>query len=120
MSQATIVLNALAERLASIAPVRMGLAAGETTSATLPVITIWSLSEALAANQDYDAPMYTRRAALELKIVATEQFHVTLDDLLLAIRELLTADLRISSTTFLPPADNGDSAILQVTFEFDY
>ncbi len=134
MSDATLAIANLAEKLRAIAPVRIGRPALETTSATyLPVITIWSVSDTVAADQGYGAAMlYTRSLTLEATITANNLYHETLDELLSGIRAAISQKagqqilggyataLRQSEARFFAPEPNGNAALLQLTIEFDY
>ena len=131
-SNATLAMSALATKLAAVATVRQNRAALETTSATLPIITLVSQSDTRAGEQDYDKWLYTRRAVIEYKIAATSIYQTSLDDALKAIRAALVPDtggiwlsgyaqdLRDTGATFYHPADNGSDCALQVNIEFDY
>lgn len=132
MSDATLAIADLASKLASVATVRVGLAATETTSATLPVITIWSTNDAPIDVNQGRGHEYTRTVVLEYKAVA-DKFGDGLDNALTAIRNAIKTELvssvslsgyanqlRQTSARFFAPADNGDTAIVQVTLEFDY
>lgn len=131
-SNATLAMTALAAKLATVATVRQNRAALETTSATLPVITLISQSDARTAEQDYDSWMYTRRAVIEYKALASTAYQTSMDDALKAIRAVLVPDtggawlsgyaqdLRDTGATFYHPADNGSDCALQVNIEFDY
>lgn len=133
MMSATLALADLETKLGTLATTRVGRAALETTSATLPVITLVSLRDTLAAEQLYDATaIYTRQAVIEYKCAATSTYHETLNTALTAIRALLGADagdawlggnalgLRETGATFYHPAGNGADAAIQVAIEFDY
>lgn len=134
MSDATLAIANLAEKLRAIAPVRIGRPALETTSATyLPVITIWSVSDSVAADQGYGSAMlYTRSIILEVTVTANNLYHETLDEVLAAIRAAIAQKvgqqvlggyataLRQSDVRFFAPETNGSAALLQLTIEFDY
>ena len=132
MSNITLAIAALATALGAVATVRTGRAALETTSATLPVITLVSLSDGRATDQDYDAWTYTRRAVIEYKVAATATYPTTLDTALQAIRAVLVPAidgtwlggyalaLRDAGVTFLHPEPNGTDAALQISIEIDY
>ncbi len=129
---AILALADLETKLGTLATTRVGRAALETTSATLPVITLVSLRDARAAEQLYDTTIYTRQAVIEYKCAATAHYDETLDAALTAIRALLEADagdewlggnalgLRETGATFYHPAGNGADAAIQVAIEFDY
>ena len=132
MSKITSALAALATALGAVATVRVGRAALETTSATLPVITLVSLNDGRAGEQDYDTWTYTRRAVIEYKVAAATTYPATLDAALKAIRALLgpaatgawlgghARDLRETGVTFLHPEPHGTDAALQISIEIDY
>lgn len=132
MSVITSAMTALATALGAVATVRTGRSALETTSATLPVITIVSISDGRATEQDYDAWTYTRRAVIEYKVAATANYQTALDTALQAIRAVLVPAvdgtwlggyafaLRDAGVTFLHPEPNGSDAALQVSIEIDY
>lgn len=134
MSDATLALADLAAKLATVAPVRTGRAALETTSATLPVITLWSTDDRPADDQGYGYAMqYTRSVTMECKLTATTAYHDALDTVLTAIRQALRADLhggsplsgyatvlRQNAARFFAPADGSEIAVVQVTLDFDY
>jgi hypothetical protein len=132
MSKITSALAALATALGAVATVRTGRAALETTSATLPVITLVSLNDGRASDQDYDTWTYTRRAVIEYKVAAAAAYPATLDAALQAIRALLVPaatgawlggharDLRDTGVTFLHPEPHGTDAALQISIEIDY
>ena len=132
MSDASLAIADLAAKLASVATVRVGLAATETTSAALPVITIWSTNDAPVNVNQGQGHEYTRTVVIEYKAVA-DKFGDGLDTALTAIRNTIKAELvssislsgyanqlRQTAARFFAPADNGDTAIVQVTLEFDY
>lgn len=134
MSDASLAMAALATALTAVAPVRTGRAALETTSATLPVITLWSTSDEPAAEQGYGAAtQYTRTVVIEAKVFPTAAYHDALDTVLTGIRRALKPDLlnpdllggyatalRQTGARFFAPADNGAVALLQLTLEIDY
>ena len=132
MSDASLAIADLASKLAGVATVRVGLAATETTSATMPVITIWSTNDAPVDANQGRGHEYTRTVVLEYK-AADEKFGDGLDTALTAIRNALKTELvssislsgyanqlRQTGARFFAPADNSDTAIVQVTLEFDY
>lgn len=134
MSNATLALAELATQLTTVAPVRTGRAALETTSAELPVITIWSTEDRPANDQGYGyALQFTRAVTIECKLAATSAYHDALDTILTAVRRALRDDLmsgsplsgyatalRQNAARFFAPADGSDIAVVQVTLEFDY
>lgn len=134
MSDIITARGELAALLTPIAPVRTGRAALETTSATLPVITLWSTADAPAADQGYAAPAYTRTTILEYKSAATATYDADLDDVLRRIRQALkpaigspplshALAIRETVVRFFAPdptQSSGDTAAMQVTFEIDY
>jgi hypothetical protein len=125
-------MAALATALGTVATVRTGRAALETTSATLPIITLVSLSDARASEQDYDTWTYTRRAAIEYKLAAAAAYPATMDTALKAIRALLVPaatglwlggharDVREAGVTFYHPEPHGTDAALQISIDIDY
>jgi hypothetical protein len=126
-------IAALKAQLATVYTTRTGRAALETTSATLPVITIYSTGDARAVDQDYSDLTFTRRLTIEVKIAATSTYDDTLDDALAAIRAVIQPDtltgawwggnaLRVEETNaaFFAPAPNSNEAVLQINLEFDY
>ena len=125
----------LAALLDPVASVRIGRAALETTSATLPVITLWSTSDNPATDQGYHATQHTRQMTLEYKTAATATYDEDLDAALRSIRLALKPPIgepilphatavRETGARFFHPeiSDTGASriAILQITFEIDY
>jgi len=134
MSNATLALADLATKLKPVAAVRTGRAALETTSAELPVITIWSTDDRPAEDQGYGyALQFTRAVTMECKLAATSAYHDALDTILTAVRRALREDLmsgsplsgyatalRQNAARFFAPADGSDIAVVQVTLEFDY
>lgn len=134
MSDATLALADLATKLAVVASVRTGRAALETTSADLPVITIWSTDDRPAEDQGYGyAVQFTRSVTIECKQAATSAYHDALDTTLTAIRRVLRDDLmsgsplsgyatalRQNAARFFAPAEGSGIAVVQVTLEFDY
>jgi len=134
MSDASLAIAALETALAAVAPVRTGRAALETTSATLPVITLWSTNDhPVTDNSSYGPLLYTRTLVIEVKIAATESYHSDLDDALTGIRRALQTSpgnpfplsgyakiLRQTGVRFFAPADNSETAVLQLTLEIDY
>lgn len=132
MSDASLAMADLATKLGSVATVRVGLAATETTSAALPVITIWSTNDAPVDGNQGRGHEYTRTLVIEYKAVASN-FGDGLDAALTAIRNAIKTELassvslsgyanqlRQTGARFFAPADNSDIAIVQVTLEFDY
>lgn len=132
MSDASLAMADLATKLASVATVRTGLTATETTSATLPVITLWSINDAPVDGNQGRGHEYTRTLVIEYKAVASS-FGDGLDTALTAVRNALKTELvssislsgyanrlRQTGARFFVPADNSDIAIVQVTLEFDY
>jgi len=126
-------LAALKGQLATVYPTLTGRPALETTSATLPVLTIYSTGDARAADQDYDDLTFTRRLTVECKIAATATYDDVLDDALTALRAAIQPDaadgewwggnaLRVQETSiaFFAPAPNSNEAVLQMNLEFDY
>ena len=126
-------IAALKVQLATVYTTRTGRAALETTTATLPVITIYSTGDSRAADQDYSDLTFTRRLTVEVKIAATSAYDDTLDDALAAIRAVIQPDtltgewwggnaLRVEETNaaFFAPTPNSNEAVLQITLEFDY
>ncbi len=126
-------LAALKAQLTTIYPTQTGRAALETTSATLPVLTLYSTGDGFASEQDYSDQTFTRRVTLELKVAATALYDETLDDALAALRAVIQPDavtgawwggqaLRVQETSaaFFAPAPNSNEAVLQMTLEFDY
>lgn len=134
MSNATLALEDLATQLATVAPVRTGRAALETTSAALPIITIWSTDDRPMEEPDYGYPLeFTRTATIECKIAATATYHAALDTTLTAIRQVLRTEilsgaplggyataLRQTGARFFAPAEGSEIAVLQVAIEFDW
>lgn len=132
MSDASLAIADLATKLAGVATVRTGLTATESTSAALPVITVWSTNDAPVESAQGRGHEYTRTVVIEYKAAAST-FGDGLDTALTAIRraiktELLSSvslsgyanQLRQTGARFFAPADNSDIAIVQVTLEFDY
>jgi len=132
MSAITSALAELTTLLTPVAPVLTGRAALETTSPVLPVITLISLNDGRAGDQDYDTWAYTRRAVIEYKLAATAIYPARMDAALQAIRALLVPDdsglwlggyardLRETAVNFLHPEPHGPDAALQITIELDY
>lgn len=134
MSDIALARAELAALLTPIAPVRTGRAALETTSATLPAITLWSTGDQPAADQGYAAPAYTRTTVLEYKAAATATYDADLDAALRRVRQALKPTIgspplnhalaiRETAVRFFAPDPTqpaGDTAVMQVTFEIDY
>lgn len=138
MSNITLARAELAALLASVAPVRTGLAALETTSADLPVITIGSNSgDTVSPDQDYgDSVAYDRVLTVEYKAHASATYSDDLDDVLSAIREKLKSpdgdpaipharNVRVTGSRVIDPSfSRGGSsppiAVLQVIVEIEY
>jgi len=133
MSIITSAMTALATALGAVATVRTGRTALETTSAPLPVITIASLTDARAAEQNYDAWTYTRSAVIEYKLAAAATYPAAMDAALKAIRAVLVQSsttgqwlgghalaVRETAVTFLHPEPNGTDAAVQVSIDIDY
>lgn len=127
----TDALSALKTKLATVATTYSDRAALETTSATLPVITMVSLGDALAGDQDYTPDLYTRRLVIEYKCTAATSYQSTLDTALVAIRALLVqssgawlsgyaVDVRETGVTFFHPTDNSREAVFQLNLEIDW
>jgi hypothetical protein len=120
--------------LTPIAPVRTGQAALETTSAALPVWTLWSTGDQLAEDQGFAVPHYRRRLTAEYKMAATATYDDDLDDVLHTMRRALcpsvgepvlphaTALQEIAVRFYAPDltVQGGTIAILQVDFELGY
>jgi len=126
-------IAALKVQLATVYTTLTGRTALETTSATLPVITIYSTGDTLATDQDYSDLTFTRRLTIEAKIAATATYDSALDDVLTAIRAVINQDtltgewwggnaLRVQETSaaFFAPSPNSNEAVLQINLEFDY
>ena len=123
MSKATSALTYLVEQLETLYPTKIGRDALQTTSDSLPVITVWSQSD-----WQNESRRYTREVMIEVKIIATDTYHEDLDDALEDIRELLkwspqvlggyAVELRQKPARFFAPEDT--VAVLQFPFEFDY
>lgn len=133
MSDATTILAELKTALGTISSVtvRTDLAATETTSATLPVISVWSTDDRLASDHGYSARAYTRAAIVEAKVAATSTYAATLDTLLTAIRTLISPSaqqraftkalaIREQAVRFFHPAPDSKIALVQITLEIDY
>lgn len=136
MSAITSAMANLATALGAVAPVRTGRPALGTTAAPLPVITLISLSDGRATDQDYDTWTYTRRAVIEYKWDATAAYPAAMDTALKAIRAVLVPastgatvgqwlggharDVRETAVNFLHPETNGTDAALQVSIDIDY
>jgi hypothetical protein len=134
MSNLTTARNALTALLATIAPVRTGRPALETTSAALPCIVLWSTGDAPTADQYYDAPAYTRSLTIEYQTLAGVAYDDDLDTVLRNLRlalhpviggTALTGALAVRETSarfFAPDLTQGGSriAMLQLTLDIDY
>lgn len=135
MSNITLARAELAAMLASIAPVRTGLAALETTSADLPVITLFSTGETVSGEQEYGVDVtYTRALTIEYKTTASADYDDDLEGVLSAIRATLKSPdgdpviphaLNVRDTGarfFAPDLSRGGSsmAVLQMTLEIEY
>jgi hypothetical protein len=134
VSTITQALSALATRLSAVTAVRTGWDALETTSATLPVITIRSLGDAPAEDQSYDGNSYTRRLGIEYlcSVNASADYQRTLDTALGDLRAAIVPDVdgqwlsgyalavRPPTADFIHPADNGGIAVVQLILEIDY
>jgi hypothetical protein len=95
MSDASLAMADLATKLGSVATVRTGLTATETTSAALPVITLWSINDAPVDGNQGRGHEYTRTLVIEYKAVASS-FGDGLDTALTAIRNALKTELASS------------------------
>lgn len=131
MSDITTILADLATQLSAIAPVRVGQAALETTSAALPVIALWSTTDQPLAEQSYRTPAYTRTVVIEAQIAATATFGDALDTMLSAVRRVMQPQIgqaasakalaiREQNARFFLPAVDSKIAIVQITLEIDY
>jgi len=133
MSDATTILAELKTALATISgmTVRTDLAATETTSAVLPVMTLWSTADARMDGQGYGALAYTRTVIIEAKMAATSTYGAALDALLTAVRTLISPsglsqnfgkalDIREQEVRFFHPAPDSQVAIVQITLAIDY
>lgn len=131
MSDIKLARAELAALLSSIAPVRMGRAALETTSAPLPVITLWSTGDTPTDLTSGSVAEYTRTLTLEYKTTASEDYDDALDDALSDLRAALFIGIgatpldhatRIQETSarFFAPADGSAIAVLQLTLELTY
>lgn len=131
MSDITAILADLATQLSAIAPVRMGQSALETTSAALPVITLWSTADQPVTDQVYCVPAYTRTAVIEAKVAATAAFGDALDTVLSAVRRVLqpqigqtasakALEIRELNAQFYLPTVDSKIAVVQITLEIDY
>lgn len=131
-SDASLAIADLATKLSAVAPVRTGLTATETTSATLPVITVFSTNDAPVNGVQGRGHEYTRTLVIEYKAAASS-FGDGLDTALNLIRKALRLDLatsislggyanqlRQTGARFFITENNSDTAIIQVTLEFDY
>jgi hypothetical protein len=126
-------LATFSTRLSVSYTTRTGRAAIETTSATLPVATIFSTADRLAAEQDYDYPSRTRSVVVELKLDATETtYPAALETGLAAILALVAPDsdgdwldgaalfMRETGAQFFHPDAGSNIAAIQVSIEIDY
>jgi hypothetical protein len=135
MSNITTALATLATTLGAVATVRTGLTGLETTSATLPILTIHSTDDALADTGTWDdyGLTFTRQVTVEAKVAATATYPATLDTLLKAIRQALYADLissapfsgsatrlQMGAARFFHPAEGSQIAVLQLILQIDY
>ena len=134
MSDISLARTELVALLTPIASVRTGRAALETTSATLPVITLWSTSDVPATDQGYAAPAYTRTVLLEYKAAASATYDADLDAVLRRIRLAIKPPIggppldhalaiRETAVRFFAPdltQNSGDIAVMQITLEIDY
>lgn len=132
-NNATLSIRSLMSKLATVQTSLAGRSALSTTDIDLPVITVWSLRDAIATDQVYDDRAYTRSITIEMKIDASESdYHESLDDGLESIRAVLVPestglwlggyalDLRQSGAQFLHPAPGGQTAAVQIPIEIDY
>lgn len=134
MSDITLARAELVALLTPIAPVRVGLAALETTSAALPVIVLWSTGDATNNTSGFAQPERTRALTLEYKTKASATYDDALDAALSAIRSALAPSsalaalphaiaLRETSVRFFAPdlSQGGSNiAMLQINLEIDY
>lgn len=135
MSDIALARAELAALLTPIAPVLTGRAALETTSAALPVITIWDISDSPAQPQNYGATQHTRQLTAEYKAIASADYDAALDAALHDIRVALkppigksvlshATAIRETAVRFFAPAitEQGASSIasLQISYEVDY
>jgi hypothetical protein len=116
MSDITSAMAALATALSAVAPVRVGRAALETTSATLPVITITPIRDDRADNQESAGSWFQtweRTVAIEGIVVGTAAWATAIDDLLDRVRRALAhhpRPLTARSIAINPPETNGAAA----------
>lgn len=135
MSDATLALAELVEKLAAVGTVRVGRAALETTTADLSggqrIVSVWSTEDRPAADQVYGTPAYTRSVTVEVKVAAGNAYGDTLDTVLSAVRHALkpgieylplqvALDLRERGAQFFAPAGHGEAAVVTLQYEIDY
>lgn len=135
MSNITLARAELAALLASIAPVRIGRAALETTSADFPIITLFSTGETVSGDQEYgDDVTYIRTLTIEYKATASTTYDDDLDGVLSSMRAKLKSsdgnhviphalNVRDTGARFIvPDFSRGGSAIavLQINIEIEY
>lgn len=135
MSNIILARNELATLLSAIAPVRIGRAALETTSADLPVITLANTAETVSQDQEYgDDVICLRTVTAEYKVIASSSYDDDLSDVLSAVRAKMKSSdgnpviphaLSIKNTGarfIAPDFSRGGSAIaeLQIVFEIEY
>lgn len=133
MSDATLARQTLVGILQTVvATVRSESAALETTSADLPVLTVFTQSDEPASDASPGSYRYTRTLVAELKIAATADYETQLDTYLAAIRKALypkprslileghAHKLTVGAARLLEPKPQDRTAILQLQISYDY
>jgi hypothetical protein len=116
MSAVTSAMTALATTLGTVATVRTGRAALETTSATLPVIALTPIRDERADNQEAAGSWFQtweRTVVIEGFVTGTAAWATALDDLLDRVRRALAHHphpLTASSIALNAPETNGAAA----------
>lgn len=131
MSDIQTAMTAIVTRLAGVVPVRTGRTALASSDRTLPSAVMWFASDRPAEGNGYARPVYTREITLEVQIAAGDDYPTELDSMLRQVRQALrplvdgpvlptALSLRETGARFFDPADNGDAAVLQISYEVDY
>lgn len=133
MSDATLARQTLIGLLQTVvADVRSERAALETTSAELPVMTVFTQSDDPVSDELPGRYRYTRSVIVELKIAASADYETQLDTYLAAIRKALYPKPRsmilggyahkitVGSARIVAPGPQDQTAILQLQISYDY
>lgn len=133
---ATLARAVLISKLqAAIANIRSERAALETTSAPLPVLTVFSQNDGPSPNEDgknQSRYRFRRQLVAELKIAMSDDYETQLESYLSAMRASLfvmqrefplsghALDVASGEARFLIPEPESRTASLQLSIYFDY